>query len=221
MAKNKKALGIILARKGSKGVKGKNMQPIGGVPLIARTIRTAKQCRLIDEIVVSTDWTELADIARKEGAIVVKRPKDLSGDHVSSEDCITHVFSRVQSSHDITALIQNTNPYHNADDMAEAIEMVDGKYNSAITVYETHRYRWHLGDDSAVPAYKRRANRQDLPPWFEEAGNLYVFRRSQWAGSLFNTPTGVVIIPWWRALDIHSPEDIEIAELLGGLCSTD
>lgn len=207
-----KAVAIILARKGSKGVKGKNMAKVGGVPLIARAIRESKKS--FDDVVVSTDWNELAELARQEGAIVIDRPKELAGDRVSSEECIAHVLEVVPG-YDIAMLVQNTSPFNDSGDMNKIIELVSGEYASAIAVCETHRYRWQIADGGIEPRYDYRARRQDRPPFLEEAGSLYGFKVEQFMKNrnLFEKPTGFVVVPRKRAIDINTQEDLEKARM--------
>ena len=63
-----KILGIIPARGGSKGIPMKNISNLGGVPLIAHTIRAAQKSRLITRLIVSTDDKKIAEVAKKYGA---------------------------------------------------------------------------------------------------------------------------------------------------------
>ncbi len=211
-----RVLAIILARKGSKGVPGKNLLEVGGIPLITRTIRAAKECQYFERIIVSTDWPELMMVARKEGAFVIQRPIGLSGDEVSSEDCVVHVLDSITENYDIIVTIQNTNPFHDSEDMVKVIEMVSGGYVSAVTAVETHRFRWVRYNDDIIPKFTVRARRQDMVAELEEAGGVIGFRKAHFTHThtFFGDPTGVVVIPWKRGVDIDTPEDLELARLL-------
>ena len=68
MYKAEKIYAIIPARSGSKGVKNKNIANIGGIPMIAYTIKSALSSNYIDRVIVSTDSKEYADISRSFGA---------------------------------------------------------------------------------------------------------------------------------------------------------
>ena len=83
-------LAVIPARGGSKGVPGKNLAPVGGVPLVARAIRAAQSSGLVDAVAVSTDDHRIAAVAASEGAVVIRRPAELSGDQPSSESALLH-----------------------------------------------------------------------------------------------------------------------------------
>ena len=85
-------IGIIPARSGSKGVPGKNIKMVGGIPLISWTIRNAIKSSCLENIFISTDDQEIANIAVQEGCEVpFLRPKILAGDHSKTSDVILHL----------------------------------------------------------------------------------------------------------------------------------
>jgi CMP-N,N'-diacetyllegionaminic acid synthase len=86
-AKKTKIIAIIPARGGSKGIPRKNIKLLSGQPLIAYVIKTAMNSRYIDDVVVSTDDEEIAEIARIYGAKIIMRPQALAEDHVPLESC--------------------------------------------------------------------------------------------------------------------------------------
>ncbi len=87
-----RAIAIIPARGGSKGVPGKNVARVGGVPLVARAVRSALAAPSIDGVFVSTDDAVIAAAARAAGADVVERPADLAGDLATSESALLHAL---------------------------------------------------------------------------------------------------------------------------------
>ena len=88
-----KMMAIIHARGGSKGLPRKNLRPLGGLPLIAWTIKAAKESPLIDLVVVTSDDQEILDIATNFGAdLVIKRPQHLATDDATTSDAVKHVF---------------------------------------------------------------------------------------------------------------------------------
>ena len=92
--KKKKLICIIPARKGSKGLKNKNIKKLRNIPLIAWSILTAKKCKLIDELIVSTDSIEISKIAKKYGAKVpFIRPKKLANDKSSTFSVLKHAIN--------------------------------------------------------------------------------------------------------------------------------
>jgi CMP-N-acetylneuraminic acid synthetase len=217
-----KTLGITLARGGSKGIPGKNIMNIGGVPLIGRTVRAMRQCSAIDDVLVSTDDAAIAAIAREYGAVVIDRPPELAGDDVSSEAALIHACQTHQAqtgeAHDVMLLAQNTSPFHDPADMEAVIDLMrTDRYNSCIAVTETYRYFWQANQAAqwSMP-YQKRGNRQKRQPWYEEAGTLYCVRRALFleTGNLFATPTGAHVIPSWRAHELDEPDDVTMANLL-------
>ncbi len=89
-------LAIIPARGGSKGIPRKNVLPLAGKPLIAYNIQAARQARLITRVVVSTDDDEIAEVSRRFGAEVVRRPAEISGDTASSELALLHTLETLR-----------------------------------------------------------------------------------------------------------------------------
>ena len=90
MYKKKKIVAIIPARKGSKGIKDKNIINLNGKPLVAYSINYAKNSNLIDKTFVSTDGKKIASISKKFGADIIRRPKNISGDNIALEPTISH-----------------------------------------------------------------------------------------------------------------------------------
>ena len=89
----KKVLCIIPARKGSKGLKNKNIKMLNKIPLIAWSILVAKKCKQIDEIIVSTDSIKISKIAKTYGAKVpFIRPKKFATDKSSSFSVLKHAI---------------------------------------------------------------------------------------------------------------------------------
>ncbi len=85
MAAHAAALALIPARGGSKGVPGKNLQEVGGHPLVVRCIQAAQASHRVTRVVVSTDDDAIANVSRDAGADVVQRPEDHCRGQASSE----------------------------------------------------------------------------------------------------------------------------------------
>jgi len=121
-----KVLGITAAREGSKGVPGKNIRPINGVPLLAYTIREAKKSKRISRYVVSTDGEEIAAVAKQYGAEVQMRPERLSEDDTPMIDVIQYVTKQCEAEegelYDIVADLRCTNPLKIVFDIDGAID---------------------------------------------------------------------------------------------------
>lgn len=126
MYKDKKILAIIPARGGSKGLPGKNIKPLLGKPLIGWTIEQALTSKYIDEIFVSTDSREIADVAETFGVQVPDlRPEELANDTASSMDFILytlHLLEKRGKNFSYIVLLEPTSPLRDVMDIDYAIE---------------------------------------------------------------------------------------------------
>ncbi len=106
---------FIFARGGSKGIPGKNMTDLGGIPLIGHTIRAAYYAGIFNRIIVSTDSNRIAEVARSEGAEVpFLRPKEIAGDTAQIGDAVIHVLAALRDAGyipDIYAVLYPTSPF--------------------------------------------------------------------------------------------------------------
>ena len=132
-----KNIAIIPARSGSKGLKDKNIKPLLDIPLLAYSIRAAKDSALFDEIMVSTDSDDYAQIAKDYGASVpFLRSAKTSSDTAGSWDVVTEVLSQYQTSgryFDTICLLQPTSPLRIASDIIGGYQLFDQKNADAIT----------------------------------------------------------------------------------------
>lgn len=127
MYKRKKFLAIIIARKGSKGLKNKNILNLNGTPLVAYPIIAAKKSKFIDKVIVSTDSKIIKNIAKHYKAdIPFMRPKLLSGDKISSRAVVLHAlnFFKKNESFDYVILLEPTSPLTNFKDINKAIKIL-------------------------------------------------------------------------------------------------
>ncbi len=212
---------VIPARGGSKGIAGKNLVRVGGVPLVVRAVRACVQAASIDDVVVSTDDGEIARVAGDHGAIVVTRPAALAGDAASSESAVIHVLEHLATPWTTALLVQCTSPFTQPRDLDALVEMVTRRhYDSAFTGTPTHRFRWDDLPDGSLVAHghdpTRRLPRQALAHQFEETGAAYAFTVGGFIEhqSRFFGRTGVVSIPQIRGLEIDEPDDLTIARAL-------
>ena len=114
-AKRPEVLALIPARGGSKGVPHKNIRHLGGLPLVAHSIKVALSARLVTRVVVSTDDRKIAEVARKHGADVpFMRPDSLATDKALVGDCIDHALSELRKTNyvpDAIAVLYPTHPF--------------------------------------------------------------------------------------------------------------
>ncbi|MEA5054829.1 MAG: acylneuraminate cytidylyltransferase [Propionicimonas sp.] len=220
---------VIPARGGSKGVPGKNLALVGGVPLVVRAVRTCLAATRLTSVVVSTDDQAIADAARQAGALVVTRPPELSGDTAGSEEAVLHalevLYGKAADQVDVVLLVQCTSPFTTPaelDDLAQAV--LDG-VDTAFTAARFHGFLWRPEPDGAVAVnhhHKRRARRQERPVELLETGAAYAMRgEGFWAKRRrFFGVIAAVETPAERVLEIDEPGDLERARLLAPLLDT-
>ena len=156
MINDKSVLALIPARAGSKGLPGKNTRPLLGKPLINWSIETALTSKYIDDVVVSTDSLEIAEIARLAGAsIPFIRPADLATDTATSVDVAIHALSEINSrigtKYDFVVLLEPTSPIRKTTDIERMLE----KLNSNSSIFDGII---SLGEVREHPSYMKKLN---------------------------------------------------------------
>jgi len=211
---------VVPARGGSKGIVGKNLQPVGGVPLVARTVATALRARAIDLVVVSTDDRDIADVARSAGAQVVDRPESLGGDTASSESAVLHALDALAGDDpDVTVLVQCTSPFTDPDDIDAAVAAIDAGADSAFTASATHAFLWRADADGVTGVNHdaaTRSMRQARPREYLENGAVYAMRTTGLRAHQhrFFGHIAVVEVPTSHCLEIDDPDDLALARAL-------
>jgi CMP-N-acetylneuraminic acid synthetase len=195
-------LGIIPARGGSKGIPRKNIKPMAGRPLIAWTIEAARQSRLLDRFVVSTEDAEIASAAREWGAEVLDRPRELAGDTVISRDVIRHALLAAGAS--VAVLLQPTSPVRDPGLIDRVIQAFQaGDYDSMATGFMYPLY----------PPHGQEHRRQDISWTFVNDGSVIVStRETVLAGSLFGEKRGTLVTDREQNVDIDEEFDFWLAE---------
>lgn len=184
---NKRVLGVIPARGGSKGLTRKNILETNGRPLISWTIQQGIKSKYIDRIIVSTDDEQIAEISRNEGAdIPFIRPARLATDTAKTIDVIEHLMSKLKKIgeiYEIIVLLEPTSPLRKEKDIDSAIEALErsGKFDGAVTLgrYKTHpELAKRIEGDCIVDTSLRvnQSRRQDLKELYFPFGVAYVVR---------------------------------------------
>lgn len=174
-------IAIIPARGGSKGIPGKNTILVAGKPLLAWSIEHALQSSKIQSVWVTSDSSEILDIAAAYGARTICRPADISGDKASSEEAWIHALNQIKVNLDVELVVcmQPTSPIRGRHDLDEAIDTFrKGKFDSLLSVtrIEDH-FEWRMGESGAEPInydYRNRKRRQDLEVKYLENGSFYI-----------------------------------------------
>lgn len=223
-------VGLICARGGSKGIPGKNLRPLAGEPLIARTVRQALSVRGLERLIVSTDSDEIASVARSAGASVpFARPAELSRDDSPEWLVWRHALSYLETTgdgrFDALLVVPTTAPLRNVADLESCLqEFAKGGADVVITVTDAHRNPYfnmvRLDPDGTVaPAITSKAaprRRQDAPLVYDMTTVAYVARPEvvMTRNGIFDGRVRHVHVPPERAVDIDTELDLRIAEFL-------
>ena len=218
-------IAIIPARSGSKGLKDKNIKELNGKPLLAYSIEAAKESKLFDEIMVSTDSSKYSEIARSFGAnIPFLRSEGNSSDKASSWDVVLEVLSKyfeTGQKFDSVCLLQPTSPLRTANDIADAYKLLENKQADAVTsVCEVdHSPLWAmtLPPNLSLEEFKKRDSdipRQLLEKYYRLNGAIYI-RKINYSSKgiqLIDANEFAFIMPRENSIDIDTELDFVIAE---------
>ena len=217
------ALALIPARGGSKGIPGKNLMPVGGIPLVGRSIRAALDSAGVTRVVVSTDDQDIASVSRAHGADVVMRPTDIAGDNASSESALLHALDVLSATGPLEprlVFLQCTSPFTSGEQIDRVLEALDQSgVNSAFSVAPWHGFLWRsdgrgINHDPQQP----RQRRQDLEPAFLETGAIYAMRTEafQMSGNRFCAPWQPVVIKD-SGPEIDTPSDLALCRSMASI----
>lgn len=220
-----KKVAIITARGGSKRIPRKNIKPFLGKPIIAYSIEAALSSELFDEVMVSTDDEEIAQIAKRYGASVPFMRSDKNADdYATTIDVIVEVLENYQSqgeSFDYGCCIYPTAPLISAELLEEAYKKLIA--NHFDTVFPVLRFSFPIQRAVKVDKNSKMTmfqpehlstRSQDLEPAYHDAGQFYWFKSNALLTrkKLWTDNTGVIEISEMKAQDIDTIEDWEIAE---------
>lgn len=222
-----KKIAIIPARGGSKRIPRKNIKDFLGKPIIAYSIEAALESNLFDEVMVSTDDEEIAEVAKRYGANVpFMRSAKGADDFASLADVVEEVLYNYKSKLNYIpvffATILATAPFLTKELLKEGFSKIDvGKIDSVMSVgkYANPIYRSLSIDESGnllknFPEYISYRS-QDLPSAFYDAGQFYITRTDTFASEK-RLSCGIcqpVVLPNNCIQDIDTLEDWEEAEV--------
>lgn len=222
-----KPLYIIPARAGSKGIPGKNVKPLAGVPLIAYSIKAAIAVAPADDICVSTDDPEVIRIARELGVEVpFVRPAELASDTAGSREVMLHAIDYCNTHggrYDTIVLLQPTSPLRTPDDIRACLQLMRPGIDMVVSVTEAASNPYYdcfeVGADGMLHISKgdgTYTRRQDAPKAWQLNGAVYVID----SGSLHAMPMGkfprrlMYAMPRERSIDIDTLLDWQLAEAI-------
>ena len=222
------SLAVIPARGGSKRIPQKNIRLLDGKPLLTYTIEAAIDSKLFEQVIVSTDSLEIAEIAQRCGALVpFMREASLADDMTPVSQVTADALDRLDASgkryRDICQLMPNC-PLRRASDIADSYRqfMVTGsRAQISVVRYGWQNPWWAMRQDNnhlLDPIFKdyMTARSQDLPELYCPTGAIWWMKADALRQErTFHIPgrTGWEI-PWQRGLDIDTQDDWSLAEAL-------
>ena len=193
MISGKKILVVVPARGGSKGLKLKNIQKIGGIPLVGHAANCINKLEGIDRSIISTDSLKIKEVSKEynlEAPFI--RPESLSGDFVSDYDVLIHALFQMEmidnTTFDLVVMLQPTSPLRKAEHIIKCINLlIEKNYDSVWTISETD-LKFHplkqlvISDEGKFDYFLESGSniiaRQQLSPIFHRNGICYVITRN-------------------------------------------
>jgi YrbI family 3-deoxy-D-manno-octulosonate 8-phosphate phosphatase len=213
---------IIPARGGSKRIPSKNLIEVAGHPLIEHTIRHALNASTVDEVYVSTEDEQVAAVAGRAGAAVIKRPLELAGDTASSETALLHALDVLRSGDggepELVVFLQCTSPVRRAGDIDAAVRtLLDADADSLFSAIENRDLLWRLAANGPEPVNydpSDRRREQDMDPQVRENGSIYVFRPEvlRRDGHRLGGRTAVYEMDYWTSFQLDDPSHVTLLD---------
>jgi N-acylneuraminate cytidylyltransferase len=215
-------LAFIPARSGSKRVPNKNIKLLGGIPLLAHSILTAKNTPSITRIIVSTDSPEYAEVAREYGAEALLRPIEISGDNNTICEAVVHLTENLDDLPEFIVQLQPATPIRDIGVVEDAIRTLQSRpdIDSLSSVDETPCNGWRCKtiEGGFLKDYKDEVykignrNRQYVVKTYNQNGYVYVWRTSNIIKTkkIWGTKTLAYKTP--VTVDIDTNEDFKYTE---------
>lgn len=222
-------LAIIPARGGSKGLPNKNILNCAGKPLIVWTIETACAVSILDEVCVSTDNEQIANIARSAGANVpFLRPKEIATDSASLVDVVRHAWGNLKDPngklYDYVVVLQPTSPLRTKAHLEFAInhyfDTRRSDNDTLASVYPvSEKFGWLMQKSNDSPGYidfcfdirASSAQRQSLAPYYMPNGAIFIVPGFALANGFYTDYTIPFIMDAVDSLDIDSRAEFDHA----------
>lgn len=220
-----KAIAIITARGGSKRIPKKNIKEFCGKPIIAYSIKAALDSGVFDEVMVSTDSEEIAEIARKYGAKVpFMRSEKNSDDYATTADVLTEVLGEYEKrgeSFDYMSCIYPTAPFVTGEKLCNAMNRLKEKgaiMAMPVVAFSYPPQRGYIIEEGIMNMkwkenFSKRS--QDLDKMYHDAGQFYIFEVKGFInkkGVIFEDIVPV-IVDELEVQDIDNETDWKLAEM--------
>lgn len=220
-----KAVAIITARGGSKRIPRKNIKEFLGKPIICYSIEAALTSGLFEEVMVSTDDDEIAEIARKAGASVpFMRSGKTSNDYATTDDVLLEVlqeYEKIDKTFEYMACIYPTAPFVTSKKLADALKILKDNNASGVMPVVSFSFPPQRGmtvrDGRLTYCYPEHAAKrsQDLETMYHDCGQFYFYHVGKYRASSGNIEDGYlpIIVPETEVQDIDNISDWKLAEI--------
>ncbi len=222
---NSNRVAFIPARGGSKRIPRKNLQEFAGVPILSRVIATCLESNLFDSVIVSTEDTEIAQIASTFGATVVKRPGNLADDFSGTTEVLKNFLEASDSALDDDCWVYLTyaTNYATTSLFEKFVRTSEGSSRPfTVSVGENPHPIERLlrlnsrGELEMINSERYQDRTQNTSKTYFDAGKLYGGRKRDWlqtSSPLLENPEPF-FLPRWAAVDLDTWDDWHIAEIL-------
>lgn len=216
-----KKIGFIPLRKDSKGIRNKNKRKMVGRPLFTWVLGEAIFSEL-DEVIVYTDDQDIIDFIGKEYQWTTKvkaqfRSEESATDSASTEMAMLEYCESIHYNFDVFCLLQATSPFTKRENINACLKAVEGDYDSALTVVNTHRFLWNAKGEALNYNPHKRPRRQDFEGLLVENGAVYTTTKSvlQKHKNRIGEKTAIVKMPEDSLLEIDTETDwVAVEQLL-------
>lgn len=222
----KEVLVVIPARKGSKGIPGKNKKLLNGKPLIAYTIEAALGIFEKEQICISTDDEDIVQLAESYGiSVPFLRPAELSTDTAGSQDVLIHAYEFYREKGfdaSVVCLLQATSPFRTTKHISEATNAYSTNCDMLVSVVESKANPYFNLMEESTEGFLEKSKignfktRQEAPKVYELNGAIYFINTTSLIKQPISSFTRVLkyVMPSAASVDLDLPEDWEYATYL-------
>ena len=219
---NRKILGLIIARKGSKGLKNKNTKIFRGKPLVKWTFEAAKKSKLLNHVIVSTDSNKIIKLAKQTGVDApFVRPKNLSTSNADIKSVIYHTTNWLKKNrsrkYDYLMLLQATSPFrtnkHIDNSIKHFFKLSNNKNETLVSVsLAPKKTSWIMQKKGKYLNFvfnKRAPFRQMLPNYYMPNGAIFICNLSKFKKSFYSNKVISYVMNKTVSLDIDDLQDFK------------
>ncbi len=218
-----KVVCLIPARGGSKGIPRKNIMEFCGRPLLAWSILQSIESSCVDEVYVTSDDTEILQVAKSYGALVVRRPPELATDTASAEAALLHALDTIERPAsrkiEVVVFLQATSPLREPSDIDGAVEkLLKEGADSLLSMSVPGDLGIFTLQGNELKGLTfdpfNRVRRQDRESIYLENGSIWVFRPESLrkCNNRLGGKISMFELPAWKSFEIDRYEDIEVCE---------